>query len=121
MGLALLLVIWLITLTSTYYFVIEKWAPLPVASANGVAIDHHFTWTYILMGIVFLAAQLALGYLVWKYRDRGQKVSYSHGNTAREITWTLLTAIMFIWLNLSGEKIWAEARFQGAAPGAVQV
>jgi cytochrome c oxidase subunit 2 len=92
-----------------------------VASANGVAIDHHFTWTYVLMGIVFLAAQLGLGYLVWKYRDRGQKVTYSHGNTAMEVTWTLLTAILFIGLNLSGEKIWAEARFQGAAPGAVQV
>ena len=38
-----------------------------------------------------------------------------------EVTWTLLTAILFIGLNLSGEKIWAEARFQGAAPGAVQV
>jgi cytochrome c oxidase subunit 2 len=92
-----------------------------VASANGVAIDHHFTWTYILMGIVFLAAQLGLGYLVWRYRDRGQKVTYSHGNTTMEVTWTLLTAILFIGLNLSGEKIWAEARFQGASPGAVQV
>ncbi|MFZ3209882.1 MAG: cytochrome c oxidase subunit II [Terriglobales bacterium] len=121
MGLALLFIIWLITLSSTYYFVIQKWAPLPVASANGVAIDHHFTWTYILMGIVFLAAQLALGFLVWKYRDRGQKVQYSHGNTTMEVTWTLLTAVLFIGLNLSGEKIWAEARFQGAAPGAVQV
>ena len=121
MGLALLFIIWLITLSSTYYFVIQKWAPLPVASANGVAIDHHFTWTYILMGIVFLAAQLGLGYLIWKYRDRGQKVQYSHGNTTMEVTWTLLTAVLFIGLNLSGEKIWAEARFQGAAPGAVQV
>ena len=36
MGLALLFIIWLITLSSTYYFVIQKWAPLPVASANGV-------------------------------------------------------------------------------------
>ncbi len=121
MGLALLFIIWLITLSSTYYFVIQKWAPLPVASANGVLIDHHFTWTYILMGIVFLAAQLGLGYLVWRYRDRGQKVQYSHGNTTMEVTWTLLTAILFMGLNLSGEKIWAEARFQGAAPGAVQV
>ena len=73
------------------------------------------------MGIVFLAAQLGLGYLVWRYRDRGQKVQYSHGNTTMEVTWTLLTAVLFMGLNLSGEKIWAEARFQGAAPGAVQV
>src|ERR1700758_5007628 len=106
MGLALLFVIWLITLSSTYYFVVHKWWSLPVASLNGVAIDHHFTYTYIAMGVVFLAAQLGLGYLVWRYRDRGQKVQYGHGNTAMEITWTLLTAVLFVGLNLSGEKIW---------------
>ena len=121
MGLALLFIIWLITLVSTYYFVAKTWWMLPVASANGVAIDQQFTYTYIAMAVVFLAAQLGLGYLVWKYRDRGQKVQYFHGNTKMEITWTVLTAILFIGLNLSGQKIWAESRFQGAKPGAVQV
>ena len=123
MGLALLFVIWLITLCSTYFFVAKTWWALPVASLNGVAIDQHFTYTYIAMGAVFLAAQLGLGYVVWKYRDTGsgRKVLYSHGNTGLEIAWTVLTAILFLGLNLSGEKIWAESRFQGATPGAVKV
>ncbi len=123
MGLALLLVIWLITLFSTYYFAIDKWGMLPLASAHGVALDRWFNVTYIVVGIVFLAAQLGLGWVVWNSRDRGddRKVTYSHGNTKLEVMWTVLTAVIFIGLNLAGSKIWAESRFQGAAPGAVQV
>ena len=71
MGLVLLFVIWLITLVSTYFFVAKTWWLPPGASASAALIDHHFAITYILMGIVFVAAQLILGYFVWKYRDRG--------------------------------------------------
>jgi len=88
MGLILLAVIWLITFASTYFFVAKTWWLPAGASAAAAGIDHHFTTTYILMGIVFVAAQLSLGALVWIYRDRGtssSKVHYSHGNTKLEI------------------------------------
>src|SRR5215469_4127616 len=123
MGLALLLIIWLITFVSTYLFIAPPswmWLP-PVATTYGPQIDSQFHTTYVAMGIVFVAAQVALGLFAWKYRDRGQKVEYSHGNLRLEATWTVLTAILFIGLNLMGTKIWAEARFQGPAPGAEQV
>ncbi len=89
MGLILLIVIWLITLVSTYFFIAKTWW-LPVgASASAAGIDHHFTTTFILMGVVFVAAQVALGYLVWNYRDRG-------GITATEVPhllkWRIHTA-----------------------------
>jgi cytochrome c oxidase subunit 2 len=121
MGIAVLFSIWLITILSTYYFVAQKWWLPPLAASGAAAIDQHFTYTYLAMGVVFLAAQLGLGYLAWRYRDRGQKVQFSHGNTTMEVTWTLLTAVLFIGLNLSGEKIWAESRFAGAGPQAVKV
>jgi len=55
MGLALLVVIWLITLASTYFFVAKTWW-LPVgASAAAGFIDGQFALTLVLMGIVFLA------------------------------------------------------------------
>src|SRR5258708_38874543 len=54
MGLALLAVIWLITLVSTYFFVAKTWC-LPVVAAEAAGfIDHQFALTYVLMGIVFL-------------------------------------------------------------------
>jgi len=123
MGLVLLIVIWLITLLSTYFFIAKTWW-LPVgASALAPAIDQHFTTTYIVMGIVFVAAQLSLGALVWMYRDRkhAPKAEYSHGNVKLEIIWTVLTAFLFVGLNLMSSSIWASERFRPAAPGAVRV
>jgi cytochrome c oxidase subunit II len=123
MGLALLAVIWLITLISTYFFVAKTWWLPPGAAAAAGFIDHQFALTFVLMGIIFLAAQLGLGYIVWKYRERPSSppVSYSHGNTKLEIVWTLLTAVLFIGLNLMGAPVWASQRFDPAGPGAVQV
>ena len=56
MGLALLLVIWLITFFSTYFFVAKTWWLPAGASAAAPWIDHQFALTYILMGIVFVAS-----------------------------------------------------------------
>src|SRR5947199_6710154 len=122
MSLAILLVVGLFTFVSSYFLVAKPWWMPPVASTYGPAIDAQFQYTYLAMGIVFVAAQVALGLFAWKYRDRDRaQVDYTHGNLRLEITWTTLTAILFIGLNLMGQKIWAEARFQGAAPGAMQV
>src|ERR1700758_2913645 len=123
MGLALLALIWLITFFSTYFFAAKTWW-LPHGAAKAAAfIDGQFTLTFILMGIVFVAAQGALGYLVWKYREGASNgpVEYSHGNTKLEVIWTALTAILFIGLNLMGSHVWASERFAPADPGSVPV
>ena len=113
MGLALLAIIWLITFFSTYFFAAKTWWLPAGASAAAPWIDHQFTLTFILMGIVFVAAQGGLGLFVWQYRDRGtaSKVAYSHGNTTLEVLWTTLTAILFVGLNLMGSHVWAISSF----------
>jgi cytochrome c oxidase subunit 2 len=123
MGLVLLIVIWLITLISTLLFITKTWWLPVAASAAAPGIDHHFVTTFILMGIVFVAAQVSLGYLVWKYREGGSShsVVYTHGNPKLEILWTVLTAILFIGLNLMSSSIWASERFRPAEPSAVRV
>lgn len=123
MGLVLLVVIWLITFVSTYFFIAKTWW-LPVgASAEAAEIDHHFTITYILMGAVFVAAQVSLGYLVFKHRDRSsaKPALYTHGNVRLEIVWTVLTLILFVGLNLMSSSIWASERFRPAVPDATKV
>lgn len=123
MGLALLVLIWLITFFSTYFFAAKTWWLPHGASTAAPWIDHQFAVTYFLMGIVFVAAQLSLGYLVWKYRDRPSagKVDYSHGNTKLELIWTALTAILFVGLNLMGSHVWAAERFAPAQADSVPV
>jgi cytochrome c oxidase subunit 2 len=123
MGLALLVVIWLITLFSTYFFVAKTWWLPAGASAAAPWIDHQFALTYVIMGVVFVAAQISLGWLAWKYRDHpgAAKVEYSHGNTKLEVVWTTLTAILFVGLNLMGSHVWASERFDPAQAGAVKV
>jgi cytochrome c oxidase subunit 2 len=124
MGLVILIVVWLITFISAYFFLAKTWW-LPVgASAAAAGIDHHFSTTYILMGAVFIAAQVALGFLAWKFRERGTASTaahYSHGNNKLEIIWTLLTAVLFIGLNLASGSIWASERFRPAVSNATQV
>jgi cytochrome c oxidase subunit 2 len=123
MGLVLLVVIWLITFVSTYFFMAKTWWLPAGASAAAAGIDHHFTVTYILMGFVFVAAQVSLGYLVWKYRAEraSAKADYSHGNMTLEIVWTVLTTILFVGLNLASSSIWAAERFRPAEANAVHV
>ena len=123
MGLALMGLIWLITLVSTYFFAAKTWW-LPVGAADAAKfIDGQLALTFVLMGIVFLAAQLSLGYIVWRYREQptSPPVLYSHGNTRLEIIWTVLTTVLFVGLNLMGSTVWASQRFDQAGPGAVQV
>ena len=57
MGLALLAIIWLITFLSTYFFVAKTWWLPHGASTSAAFIDNQFALTYVLMGIVFVAAQ----------------------------------------------------------------
>src|SRR5258707_8132843 len=104
MGLVLLLVIWLITFISAYFFIAKTWWLPTGASAAAAGIDHHFTTTYILMGIVFVAAQIFLGLFGWKHRDPApaSPARHSHGNNSRAIVWTGVTPVPFFGLNMMG-------------------
>ncbi len=121
MGLGLLLVIWLITFISSYFFVVKTWWFPAAASVSAASIDHQFSATMLVMGLVFIAAQVGLGLFVWKFRDRGQSVEYSHGNTRMEVLWTGLTAVLFVGLAVVSGKIWAAERFETAQSDAVKV
>ena len=124
MGLALLVIIWLITFASAFFFIAKAnwWLPTG-ASAAAAGIDHHFTVTFVLMGAVFVAAQVFLGFFVWKYRERNRstRAQYTHGNNAMEIAWTVLTLVLFVGLNWASRPLWASERFDAAKADATRV
>ncbi len=123
MGRVLAVIIWILTLLSVSLFFINKWwFPIPISS-HAAALDRQFMLTIIVVGVAFTAAQVGLGYMVWKYReDSGRsRAVYTHGSSKLEVIWTVVTAVIFIGLAVMGQSVWASLRFNDAPPGSFTV
>ena len=123
MGRALAVIIWILTLGSVSLFFVKKWWFPEAISSHAAALDRQFMLTIIVVGIAFTAAQVGLGYVVWKFRDSGDgdRAVYSHGSNRLEVVWTIVTAVIFIGLAVMGQSVWASLHFNNAPAGAFQV
>lgn len=123
MALALALAITLITLISCGFFLSHHWwLPRPL-STIAPSIDHQLAVTFIVCGILFVVAELALACFIWRYRGQrhGASVRFSRGHRTLEAAWTVVAAVLFIGLGLAGYRLWGRVQFMGAPPGALQV
>jgi cytochrome c oxidase subunit 2 len=122
MGRVLAVIIWIITLASVILFLSKKWWFPPAISDHAPALDRQFLITIIVVGIAFTAAQIGLGWMLWKYRDSvGGRATYSHGSNRLEVLWTVITAVVFIALAVMGQSVWASLRLNDAPAGSYQV
>lgn len=124
MGRVLAVIIWIITLLSVALFVSRKWWFPEAISEHAPALDRQFLITILVVGISFTAAQVALGWAVWKFRDTGKpgdRAVYSHGSNRLEMLWTVITAVVFITLAIMGQSVWAALRLHDAPPGSYSV
>jgi len=123
MGRVLGLAIWIITIASVAMFVTKHWWFPESITEHGPLVDHQFMITIIVCGIAFAAAQVGLGWVVWKYRDSSAatRATYSHGNNRLEVVWTVVTAIVFISLAVMGQRVWASLHLHAAPPGSYTV
>ncbi len=123
MGRVLGLAIWIITLGSVWMFVSKHWWFPESISEHGPLVDHQFAITIIVCGIAFAAAQIGLGWVVWKYRDSSAatRATYSHGNNRLEVVWTVVTAVVFISLAIMGQRVWASLHLHAAPAGSYTV
>jgi cytochrome c oxidase subunit 2 len=124
MGRVLAVIIWIITLLSVLMFVSGKWWFPAAISEHAPALDRQFLITIVVVGISFAAAQIGLGWMVWKYRDTGSKsdrATYSHGSNRLEVLWTVITAVVFITLGVMGQSVWASLRLHDAPAGSYTV
>ena len=123
MGRALAALIWIITLLSVWLFVSGRWWLPPAITEHGPAYDRQFLITIIVVGVSFAAAQIGLGWAIWRFRDTpdGGRAVYSHGNNRLEMIWTVVTALVFISLAVLGQRVWAQLHFEKAPPGAAHV
>jgi cytochrome c oxidase subunit 2 len=124
MGRVLAVIIWIITGLSVLLFVSKKWWFPAAISEHGPALDRQFFITILVVGIAFAAAQIGLGWMVWKYRDTGKagdRGIYTHGSNRLEVLWTVITAVVFITLGIMGQSVWAQLRLHDAPAGAYTV
>jgi cytochrome c oxidase subunit 2 len=117
--LSLLLVI--LVVVTVYYFVADKYAIPPAITAVGAAVDHQYNLTLYVTGTVFILSQLGLALAVFKFRDRGQRVTFTRGNNTLEVLWTSATIILFLGLGFLGRKAWADVRFTDASASAIPI
>src|SRR5712664_1839927 len=123
MGRALAVIIWILTLGSVSLFFVKQWWFPTAISSHAAALDRQFLITIIVVGVAFTAAQVGLGYMVWKYRERptNDRALYTHGSNRLEVVWTIVTAVIFIGLAVMGQSVWASLHFNKAPAGSFQV
>lgn len=123
MGRALAVIIWILTILSVALFVSKKWWFPEAISAHAPALDRQFMITIIVVGIAFSAAQIGLGWMIWKYRETGDgsRAVYTEGSNKLEVLWTVVTAIIFISLAVMGQSVWASLRLHDAPSDSYKV
>lgn len=123
MALALALALAMIAAVSVVLLSMHVWwFPVDIA-VHGALIDRQFSITFIVMGIIFVTAQLGLAYLVWKYRRRedSRKALYLLGHSGLELTWLVSAAVIFIGLEVVGFRTWAQMQYSGPEPQAMKI
>ncbi|HTZ90014.1 MAG TPA: hypothetical protein VMA71_06730 [Alloacidobacterium sp.] len=93
------------------------WMP-PNGALHGFAIDRLMWWNLVALSALFLLAHVALLLAMVRRRKTGAR---------REASWRLeliplaLLTLLYAWMAISAQRLWAVARYQGAAPNALQV
>ncbi len=86
-------------------------------SLHGPALDALMRWNLIAICLCFLTAHIWLIAAVLRRRKSGQAAA------PKALPWIILTALcaMYLWMAVTAQHLWAETRFAGPAPAAMQV
>jgi cytochrome c oxidase subunit 2 len=117
-------VLTIITVVSTAFFVAPTWW-LPVdISAHGHAIDGQLHETMVTSGVLFVLSQLALAVFVWRYGDRhdGRAVkTFPGGVTPMVVFAAVLVGAEILALTFVGSKVWAGIYLTPPDPNSLQI
>lgn len=94
------------------------YAPLflpPASSVHGKWIEDMFFWTLVATVPVFVLTHIALFWFSYKYSDDGtRKAYYFPGSNQIEMIWTVIPAIVMVFLVVEGMRNWY--KITGPAP-----
>jgi cytochrome c oxidase subunit 2 len=117
----LALLIWVFTIAIVWMFAGDYWSFPPAINEHGKIYDQHFTTTLMVTGIIFFLAQMALGWVVFKFRDNGRRATYTEGNNKLEILWTSAAALLFVGAVLMSTNIWAKVHMSRDPENALRI
>jgi cytochrome c oxidase subunit 2 len=87
-----------------------SWLPENVSTFGG-EIDSLFYLIYYITGAVFILVTVLMVLFLILYRHReGRRATYSHGNTALEIIWTVIPAIILVALSFMSVSSWGKIK-----------
>lgn len=124
MGRLFAVVLTVIALASATIFALHTWWLPPDISTHGGRIDRQLNETMIVVGVLFVAAQLALAFFVWRFgaRDTARPIkTFPGGPTPMVVLATVLVGIEILVLTFVGSKVWADVYQTPPAPGALQI
>lgn len=119
-AIAMAAAIWLIVVLSVIYGFRYG---MPELASDRAYLDQLYFVILGITGVAYVAFQIALGYLIWRYRgDRpGATPSHWHESHRLELTWTLGTAAILVPIVLTGLSYWNRVRAVPAPDDAVTV
>ncbi len=86
------------------------WLPENVAT-YGQDVDRLFYLIYYITGVTFLLVAGAMITFLIVYRQRpGRRATYTHGNTALEIVWTIVPALILVVLTFLSVPAWTSIK-----------
>ena len=134
MGKLFAVVVTLIALASAAIFALHIWWVPPDISTHGSRIDRQLNETMIVAGVLFVGAQLALAFFVWRFSARGTTrpvKSFPGGPTPMVVLATVLVGAEILVLTFVGNDLamapaWAAAadigeRYTGVLSGAMNM
>ena len=113
-----------IAITSAVPIVRHTWGAPEDISTHGALIDEQMSETMIEAGVCFMAAQLVLGFFIWRFsnRPREEKIkSFPGGARALVAAAVIVVGAEVLALGAFGTKAWASIYFTPAAADAIQV
>ncbi len=88
----------------------------PISSAAG-HVDHLFVVLLVITGLTFAGTMAVLAVAAWRYAAReGRRATYTHGSVRLELIWTLIPAVILIFISFYQLGAWSEIKFQGSWP-----
>lgn len=83
-------------------------------STLGERIDHLYNVIFVIVVVIFFATEGALIWFVFRYRARpGKRIAHPvHDHNAVEIVWSVIPALILVFLALYQWNAWADAKLR---------